>query len=116
MLTNIMKWIAILALLVGIIWPSSVDYRVVLQFVVCAAAILALVEAQGVRKYLVMVIFIAVACLFNPVLPVSLPSNVSMPVSIATMLLFAVAIRRSWSAPGLSLASITDRTPGRESL
>ena len=50
MLTKIMKWVSIVALLVAALWPSPVDPVLRLEFAVFAGAILA-AQTTRVRKY-----------------------------------------------------------------
>ncbi len=51
MLTKIMKWVSIVALLLALLWPSSAGYpMLLLGFAVCAGAILA-AQASRAGKY-----------------------------------------------------------------
>jgi hypothetical protein len=119
MLTKIMKWssIAALLLLTAVTWRSSADYRTVLAaLVVCAGAIVVLVQSVGAGKYIWAAAFLAISVLFNPALPISLPRNTSVILDLVSLVLFAVSLAALKVTPRLSIASITDRTPGSESL
>ncbi len=51
MLTRMMKWLSVTALLLAVLWPSSPGYQVPLGFAaVCAGAILA-AQARRAGKY-----------------------------------------------------------------
>ncbi len=52
MLTKIMKWVFLVALLLVLLWPSPADYPVPLRlgFAVCAGALLA-AQASRAGKY-----------------------------------------------------------------
>lgn len=76
--TRIMKWSSIAALLVLVAasWRSSADYRTVLAaLVVCAGAVVVLVQSVGAGKYIWAAAFLAISVLFNPALPDLLPRN-----------------------------------------
>ena len=118
MLTKIMKWSSIAALLVlaASSWRSSADYRTVLAALVCAGAIVVLVQSVGAGKYIWAAAFLAVSVLFNPALPISFPRNTFVMLDLVCLVLFAVSLAALKSTPRLSIPSITDRTPGSESL
>ena len=40
MVTKIMKWVSIMALLLAVTWRPSVNYQIPLDFLVCAGAVL----------------------------------------------------------------------------
>ena len=119
MLTTIMKWGAIAALLIlaALNSRSLADYRTVLAaLLVFAGAIVVLVQSTSRGKYLWATAFLAVGVLFNPVLPIMLPRNTFVMLELVSLVLFAVSLAALKTIPRLSIASITDRTPGRQSL
>jgi hypothetical protein len=116
MITRIAKILAITVLLVGLLWSSSADYRSLLLALVWAGAIVVFAQAVRTGKHLWMAIFLGVACLFNPILPITLSPSMSLVLRATTLLLFMVSLRVLKFTPKLSIASITDRTPGSESL
>jgi hypothetical protein len=78
MLTKSMKWsfIATLLVLAAVNWRSSADYRTVLAaLVVCAGAIVVLVQSVGAGKYIWATTSLTVSALFNPAQPISFPRN-----------------------------------------
>jgi membrane protein implicated in regulation of membrane protease activity len=92
MLTTIMKWVCIAALLLAVIWRSSANYRVLLEFMVCAGAVLIVLRACRTGKYLWAAGFIAIAVLFNPVAPIALPRSVSVWVDLVCLLAFVLSL------------------------
>jgi hypothetical protein len=56
------------------------------------------------------------ACLFNPILPIALPASMGLLLEMAAALLFMIALAVLRSKPRLSIASITARGAGSESL
>jgi len=87
------------------------DFRLVLQFVVAAASVVVLTQAAAMRRYVWMTLFLVVAGLFNPFSRYS-----SAMVSTFAALLFFFSLELLKPKPRLSIASITDRMPGSESL
>lgn len=116
MLTRIIKWGAIAALIVGGFWYSVSSYRLVSQFVVVAAAGVVLTQAAKMRRYIWMTLFFLVVCLFNPVVPVPFSAYILGIVSAFAVLLFFFSLELLQPKRRLSMASITDRMPGSESL
>jgi len=116
MLPKLMKWIAIAALLLAFFWHPFAESRRLLQFAVLAGAVA--VVAQGFRagRYLWVGMFLAVVGLFNPIRPVPLSPSMFLFLDAITLVLFMVSLRGLEAKPKLSIASITDRTPGSESL
>ena len=116
MLTKVIKWSAIAALIGGILSRSLSDWGLILQFVVAAAAGVVLTQAATMRRYVWMALFILVACLFNPVVPVPFSNSIFGIVSALAVLLFFFSLQLLQPKARLSVASITDRMPGSESL
>ena len=63
-----------------------------------------------------MTLFLVVACLFNPVFPVPFSSFVFGMMTSLSVLLFFLSVELLQPKARLSIASITDRMPGSESL
>jgi hypothetical protein len=117
MLTKIMKWSAIAALIGGAFLRSvSSSYGVLSQVFVATAAVVVLVQAANMRRYVWMTLFLLVACLFNPVFPVPFSNYVSSGVSTFAVFLFFFSLELLQPRRRLSIASITDRMPGSEAL
>ena len=114
--TKIMKWIAMAALLLALFWQPFADSRILLQLAVWAGAVAALVQAVRAGKYLWVGVFLAVAGLFNPIRPLAVSASVFLVLDAITLVLFMVSLGRLAMRPKLSIASITNRTPGSESL
>jgi uncharacterized protein DUF6804 len=121
MLTTIMKWIASAALLGNLLLPvllgyHALGYHAVLQFLVAAGAAVVVFQAAAMREYRWMVAFGVVACLFNPIVPIGFSAAPAMVLNTITLLLFGLSLKLLKTPPRLSIASITDRMPGSESL
>jgi hypothetical protein len=117
MIAKLIKWIAIAALFLALLWQPFAQNRILLQYVVWAGAIVVVAQAVRAHKYVWIGLFLAVAGLFNPIRPVALAANVFLVLDAITMVLFMVSPGRGLEMkPRLSIASITDRTPGSESL
>ena len=88
MLTKIIKWTAIVALIGGAFLPSVPPYGPLSQSVVAAAAVVILLQAASMRRYLWMTLFLLVACLFNPIFSISFSDYISSLVRAFAALLF----------------------------
>jgi uncharacterized protein DUF6804 len=116
MFTKTIKWSAIAALIGGVFLRSAPGYALLLQFVVVTASVVVLTQAATMRRYVWMTLFLVVACLLNPVFPVPFSSYISNILSAFALLLFFFSLELLKPEPRLSIASITDRVPGSESL
>jgi len=116
LLTRIIKWGAIAALIGSAFSRSVPDIGLLLRFAVVVAAAVVLMQAASMRRYVWMALFLAVVCLFNPVFPVPFSTYMSGIASAFAILLFFFSLELLQPKPRLSIASITDRMPGSESL
>lgn len=116
MFTKIMKWLSIAALLLAVFWRSSANFQLVLEAVVCVTALLVVMQAVRRGKYFWAAGFLAVAALFNPVVPVAFSRNVFIWLDAMCIVTFLVSLAVLKRHPRLSMPSITNRTPGSESL
>jgi hypothetical protein len=115
MMTNIMKWVSITVLLLAVLFRVA-SSQVLLASVVCVSAVLLVKQAIHAERYSWAVIFVAIAALFNPIVPVARSgSNVLWlnALGLATFVTAAVALS---SKRRLTVLSITSRLPRRESL
>ena len=116
MLTFVMKWASVAALLVALAWRASTGYELLLYFVICAGAGLATVQSYTLGQHGLSIGFLVIAVLFNPVLQVVVPRTLFLWLATISLGLFLISLRALRMPPRLSIASITDRTPGSESL
>jgi len=115
MLTTFMKWIASAALLGSLLRPV-LGYHGVLQLLVAAGAAVVVFQAATMGEYRWMVAFGVVACLFNPIVPIGFSAAPAIVLNTITLLLFGLSLKLLKTPPRLSIASITDRVPGSQSL
>ena len=66
MFTRIVKWFSILALLLGLMLRSSAGFRIALQIEVCVAALVVVVQAMRIGKYMWGLGFIALSLTLQP--------------------------------------------------
>jgi hypothetical protein len=116
MLTKSMEWLSIAALLLAVFWRSSANFQLVLESVVCVTGLLVVMQAVRRGKYSWAAGFLAVAVLFNPVVPVALSRNAFLLLDVLCIVTFLVSLAELKRHPRLSIPSITNRTPGSESL
>lgn len=116
MIIKSLKWLSILALLVGLLWRSSHIYQIILESVVSLSALVLIWQAVQLSKYLWAVGFTAIAVLLNPVLPMGFSHSFFFWIDLCCLLAFAISLAALRNRPLLSIPSITNRTPGSESL
>ena len=116
MFTKLMKWLSIMALLLGTFLTSSASFRVTLEMEVCVAALVVAAQAFRIGKYFWGIGFAVIAMLFNPVVPLVLPHNAFLLLDWLCVVAFLVSLAALQWEPTLSIPSITGRTPGSESL
>jgi Family of unknown function (DUF6804) len=101
--------IAVLGL--GLLLTSNPTFRVLLEFLVCASAVLVVLHSvRAEAQYLWAATFCGVAVAFNPIFPIALPSRVFFlldTISIATFVLYSRAYK---AKPRLAMTSVIDRS------
>ena len=115
---RVVKWLCIAALFVAFVfWQRFAEYEFPLRVVVCSGAAVVAVQAFHSAKRSWAICFLAIALLFNPAIPVvPLADRLGLAAIVLTAAAFAVSLTKLKSLPLLSIASITDRNPGSESL
>lgn len=118
MQTKIMTWLSIAVLATTLaFWSSAPNFQVELNLVVTVAAAIVLVQAIQGKKYRWAAGFVAIALLFNPVVPVfRLAGGLGISLVVLSIVLFAISLIALKTHPLLSIPSITDRNPGSQSL
>jgi hypothetical protein len=113
-----MKWISSAALLLAtVFWGAAVDYELLLTVVVFLGAIVVLQQAVSEREYSWAAGFAAIALIFNPAAPLfQIAGDWFRLTAFACTAVFAISLAALKTRPVLSIASITDRNPGRESI
>ncbi len=115
MFTAISKAVAVVGLLIALFWRSP-NYQELLSFFVCVAALVVVGQAIQLKNYMWILVFFGVCALFNPVFPVTMSPNLHLMVNIVCAGLFGGSLMLLKTLPRMSIPSITDRTPGSESL
>lgn len=118
MLAKIMKWVSSITLLMMAAFsPAATGFELLFSFLVFMGAVIVVQQAVGERQYTWAAVFAGIAVAFNPVAPLFGASGswFSM-MALACAAIFAVSLIALRTRPVLSIASITDRTPGSESL
>ena len=118
MLPKIMKWLsASVLLLTAVFWGIATEYLLFLRIIVFMGAAVVLEQAIKERQYFWTVGFAVIALVFNPAAPLFQASTVDFRLlALAGAAMFAASLALLKSRPVLSIASITGRTPGSESL
>jgi len=115
MFTAVLKAIALVGLVIALFWRSP-NYEALLSFFVCVAALVVVGQAIQRKSFLGIGIFLAICALFNPVFPVTMSHTWHLVGNMISAGLFASSLLLLKTRPQMSVLSITDRTPGSESL
>jgi hypothetical protein len=115
MITKIIKWSAIGALIVGEFFRPVAFYGIT-RLVVLAAAVIVLTQAANMRRYVWMGLFFVVALMINPIFPIPYSTYFSIAITTSAVLLFFFSVNLLQPAPRLSIPSITGGMPGGEAL
>jgi hypothetical protein len=106
MVTRFMKWLSIVVLLVGPLMSSSATYRIVLELVVCLAALVVVAQAFRMGKYVWGVGFVSIAVVFNPAVPFGFSGAAYLWLSLACVAAFASSLAVLRTEPLLSIQGI----------
>ena len=118
LLTTIMKWAAIAALCLAVFFGPTEANGLLLRLVVAVSAIFVALEALFAHRYVQAIAFVAIAAVFNPIIPItsSRLTGIGLDLGVAAIFVAALTFLRVQEIPVLSMPSITDRTPGSLSL
>jgi hypothetical protein len=116
MLTKIITVASIVLLLVAVLWLPTVGYQIMLETVVCMASLLVLTQTVQRAKYFWAMPFFVIAVLFNPIVPIVLARKTFLWLDLVCLMTFTFSLAGMAAKPRLSIPSITNRTPGSESL
>lgn len=67
-----MKWVSIMMLLLALFWPPLSNHQVALEILICLSALLVVAQAWSASKHFWALGFVAIAVLFNPIVPLAL--------------------------------------------
>ena len=115
-MTKIMKWVSITMLLLAVLQLPVASHPILLAIVVCVSALLIAAQAVRAGKYSWAMGFLAIAGLFNPVIPIARSGRDVFwvdAIGLAAFLAAAVAFK---AQPVRTVLSITSQLPRRESL
>ena len=112
------KWISISALLLAMFFSNPAPlFQVALTLTITVGAVLVLLQAMQAKEYWWAAGFLGVAILFNPALPaVRLNGALGSFLAALSIAPFAVSLVVLKPRRVMSMPSITDRTPGSQSL
>lgn len=118
MITRLMKFVSIAVLFaVIVLWRYASSYRAALCFLICLGAVVVAAQAARAKRHYWATGFFVMAAIFNPVLiVVPFAGTLSFMLVLTGMLAFAASLSALKTQPLLSMPSITDRTPGSQSL
>ncbi len=118
MRTRLVKSLCIAVLFVAfVLWQFIANYEFPIRVLICSGAAVVAVQAFRSAKHRWAIGFLVIALIFNPAIPVfPLADGLGLVAIVLTAAAFALSLSGLKSQPLLSIPSITDRTPGSESL
>lgn len=116
MYIKIMSVLSVVALGFAL-WTVNANVQVLVQFVVCAAAMLMLLHALRAQpQYSWAAAFSGLVILFNPIWPIAFPHSLSLFVDLTGICLFIFYVTLHKAKLQPAVTSITDRSQHLRSL
>jgi Family of unknown function (DUF6804) len=116
MLTKVAKWVSVAMLLLAALRLPSESFQILLQSVVCVSGFVVAAQAVRASKYIWAAGFVAIAVVFNPVVPLLLSRRTFVWLDLVSLMTFLVSLVFLKRQPRLSMPSITNRMPRSQSL
>lgn len=114
--TKILKYAAILALVVASLLELTFNGRLLAGFVICASGIAVAAQAVRANRWIWAGVFTVIAVLFNPVVTVPAAYSASMVTSTICAVAFVLSLFLLENLPKKTIASITGQGSGSDSL
>ncbi len=111
-----MKWLSITMLLLAVLQLPVASHPVLLAIVVCASGLLVICQAVRAGQYLLATGFLPIVVAFSPISPIAISGRAFLWLNWIGLAAFLVAVIALKTERTLSMSSITNRTPRRESL
>jgi hypothetical protein len=111
MFVKIMKWLAAAILMWGGLGLFDPAYRILLGLVVCFAAIFVFRQALNANKLIWAAGFLAIAVIYNPVVPIRFSSRVFLWLDWLGLMTFLISLAAVKHRPKYILAPIKNRKP-----
>ena len=116
MLTKIMMWVSIAVVLLALLELPVTSGPVLVEIVVCTSGLLVLCQAVRAGQHLLATGFLPIIVAFSPISPIAMSSRAFLWLNWIGLAAFLVAVLVLKTERTLSMPSITNRTPRRESL
>ena len=107
--TKAMNWVSIATLFLALFWLPFQNYPVTLKVLVCLGALLVAKQAWGREKYLWATGFVAIAVLFNPMVPFVLARKTFFFLELACLGAFLLSLAILAEKPLAPVAGIINR-------
>ena len=116
MLTKIMMWVSIAMVLLALLELPVTSEPLLVEIVVCASSLLVMCKAVRSGQYFLATGFLPLIVAFSPISPILISGWAFLWLNWIGLAAFLVAVITLKTERTLSMPSITNRTPGRESL
>jgi uncharacterized protein DUF6804 len=111
MATVFMKIASALSLLVAALWVPPAGVKLLMDVLISLGALAVATQAAASARTVWAAGFVAIAVLFNPLVPVLLPRGVFFWLDLAGVVVFVVSLEALKGLPGLSFPSPANRRP-----
>ena len=111
------RWLRVMTLaLLLALWRHSVNYRTLMQIVICATACAVMLQTCENAKYVLATVFGGIALIFNPIVPFPLSPTALLWACWASLGMFVFVL--AWLKPNqrVPIASIADAVRKCESV
>ena len=116
MLTKIMMWVSIAVVLLALLGLPVTSEQVLVEIVVCASALLVVCQAVRAGQHLLAIGFLPIIAAFSPISPIAVSGRAFLWLNWIGLAAFLVATIVLKTERTLSMPSITNRAPRRDSL
>jgi len=106
MLTLILKWSSMTSLLLAALWPPSENYQLLLQFLVCAGALLVAWQAYSAAKQIWAFGFVAIAVCFNPFQALTFSREMFLFLDLISIATFLASLAVLKPKPAVAMSSM----------
>jgi hypothetical protein len=116
MLTKIMMWVSIVVVLLALLGLPVTSEKIVVEAVLCVSGLLVICQAVRAGQHLLAIGFLPIIVAFSPISPIAISGWAFLWLNWIGLAAFLVAVSALKTERTLSMPSITNRTPRRESL
>jgi hypothetical protein len=116
MLTKIMMWVSIVVVVLALLELPVTGEKMLVETVLCVSGLLVICQAIRAGQYVLATGFLPIIVALSPISPISITGRAFLLLNWISLAAFLIAVLVLKTERTLSMPSITNRTPRRESL